>query len=79
MNLAAIAGSGPEGRIIKRDVEAAMGGAAQVAVQPVAEGSSRITSSAGRTFCASCRARWFVRSSPHLADAQDHCASLGGE
>ena len=37
MNLAAIAGSGPEGRIIKRDVEAAMGGAAQVAVQPVAE------------------------------------------
>jgi len=36
IDLAAIAGSGPEGRIIKRDVEAAMGGTAQPAAQPVA-------------------------------------------
>lgn len=35
IDLAGIAGSGPEGRIIKRDVEAAMGGAAPVAA-PVA-------------------------------------------
>lgn len=36
IDLEAIAGSGPEGRIIKRDVEAAMGGTAQPVVQPVA-------------------------------------------
>jgi len=36
IDLEAIAGSGPEGRIIKRDVEAAMGGTAQPVVQPAA-------------------------------------------
>ncbi|NBW94317.1 MAG: pyruvate dehydrogenase complex dihydrolipoamide acetyltransferase [Bacteroidetes bacterium] len=36
IDLEAIAGSGPEGRIIRRDVEAAMGGTAQPVVQPAA-------------------------------------------
>ena len=36
VDLASISGSGPEGRIIKRDVEAAMGGATQPAAQAAA-------------------------------------------
>ena len=36
IDLTRLAGSGPEGRIIKRDVEAAIGGAVQPAPQPVA-------------------------------------------
>lgn len=36
LDLAAVAGSGPDGRIVKRDVEAAMGGAAAKAAAPVA-------------------------------------------
>jgi len=36
IDLEAIAGSGPEGRIIKRDVEAAMGGKVQPVAQPAA-------------------------------------------
>ena len=46
-----------------------------VAAAPVAAPAPAATNRLRR----SRRARWFARSRPHLADAQDHCASLGRE